>query len=66
MLPPSALPLIDVPLPPSAGSALVRRAFPDAFTVRCFAFEPGDEQVAEDRKASPNFIMFPPGEPPLL
>jgi hypothetical protein len=38
------------------------RAFPDAFTVRCFAFEPSDEQIQEDRKGQRNFIMFPPGE----
>lgn len=38
-----------------------RRAFPDAFTVRCFAFEPSDEQTQEDRKGQRNFIMFPPG-----
>ncbi len=38
------------------------RAFPDAFTVRCFAFEPSDEQIAEDRKRAGNFIMFPPGK----
>lgn len=38
------------------------RAFPDAFTLRCFAFEPSDEQIQEDRKGQRNFIMFPPGE----
>lgn len=38
------------------------KAFPDAFTVRCFAFEPSDEQIQEDRKGQRNFIMFPPGD----
>ncbi|GAB4823676.1 hypothetical protein N2152v2_010722 [Parachlorella kessleri] len=38
------------------------KAFPDAFTLRCFAFAPSDEQIAEDRKKQPNFIMFPPGD----
>ncbi len=42
-------------------SGLHCRAFPDAFTLRCFAFAPSDEQIAEDRKKQPNFIMFPPG-----
>lgn len=38
------------------------RAFPDAFTVRCFAFDPTDEQITQDTKAQSNFIMFPPGK----
>lgn len=58
----AALPSARRLMPSPAVSCLrACRAFPDAFTVRCFAFEPSDEQIAEDRKRAGNFIMFPPG-----
>ena len=41
---------------------MIARAFPDAFTLRCFAFAPTEAQVEEDRKEKSNLIMFPPGE----
>lgn len=46
------------------------RAFPDAFTLRCFAFEPSDAQVEEDKRDKVHLMMFPPttdtdGEPVL-
>lgn len=41
--------------------ALLARLYPDAFTLRCFAFEPSDNQVEEDSKSAAYLIMFPPG-----
>ena len=66
--PPMPSPRAALPSTPHAHAAPPpHRAFPDAFTVRCFAFEPSDEQIQEDRKGQRNFIMFPPGgRPPLL
>ena len=51
-----------LPGPPTPPPPPPPRAFPDAFTLRCFAFEPSDEQIQEDRRGVPNFIMFPPGD----
>ncbi|DBA95519.1 TPA: hypothetical protein ACH3X3_013374 [Trebouxia sp. C0006] len=36
------------------------RAFPEAFTLRCFAFEPSDEQVDSSTSTKDNMVMFPP------
>ena len=36
------------------------RAFPEAFVLRCFAFEPSDAQVEVDTSAREHLIMFPP------
>ncbi|DBA86334.1 TPA: hypothetical protein ACH3X2_005568 [Trebouxia sp. C0005] len=36
------------------------RAFPEAFTLRCFAFEPSDEQVDSSTSRKDNMVMFPP------
>ncbi len=36
-----------------------RRAFPDAVTFRCFAFEPSESQM--QHAAMPNLMPFPPG-----
>ncbi|KAK9802768.1 hypothetical protein WJX73_000202 [Symbiochloris irregularis] len=36
------------------------RQFPDAFVLRCFAFEPSDEQVGMSTADMPNLMMFPP------
>lgn len=41
---------------------LCRRSFPDAVTVRCFAFEPSDAQMQQDLRAMPGLLMFPPGK----
>ena len=38
----------------------VCRAFPEAFVLRCFAFEPSDAQVEVDTSAREHLIMFPP------
>jgi len=38
------------------------RLYPDAFTLRCFAFEPSDNQVEEDSKSAAYLIMFPPDD----
>ncbi len=38
-----------------------RRAFPDAVTFRCFAFEPSESQM--QHAAMPNLMPFPPGAP---
>ena len=44
----------------------LRRSFPDAITVRCFAFEPSEEQAMLDMKGMPSLMLFPPGLPPPL
>ena len=36
------------------------RAFPEAFTLRCFAFEPSDQQVDSATSRKDNMVMFPP------
>lgn len=36
------------------------RAFPDASTIRCFAFDPSDAQITEDHRSRPDLILFPP------
>ena len=37
------------------------RAFPDAFTVRFFAFNPTEAHVEADKRTLRNFVMIPPG-----
>jgi hypothetical protein len=46
---------------PHGGTAFVCRSFPDAVTVRCFAFEPNDAQMQQDTSGMPGLLMFPPG-----
>lgn len=36
------------------------RAYPDAFVLRCFAFEPSDAQVGMNSGDMPHLMMFPP------
>jgi hypothetical protein len=38
------------------------RSFPDAVTVRCFAFEPSDAQMQQDTSGMAGLLMFPPGD----
>ena len=40
------------------------RAYPEAFTLRCFAFQPSDEQVEEDKTDKKHLLMFPPAPAP--
>jgi len=43
------------------------RAYPEAFTLRCFAFQPSDAQVEEDKADKKHLLVFPPaqdGAPP--
>ena len=40
------------------------RAYPEAFTLRCFAFQPSDEQVEEDKTDKKHLLMFPPASAP--
>ena len=39
---------------------LLCRMFPEAFTLRCFAFEPSDADIQADNHAKENLILFPP------
>jgi len=36
------------------------RTYPEAFTLRCFAFQPSDKQVEEDKTDKKHLLMFPP------
>ncbi|KAK9846875.1 hypothetical protein WJX84_009549 [Apatococcus fuscideae] len=38
----------------------VCRAYPDAFAIRCFAFEPSDMLVTANKPDMPNLVLFPP------
>jgi hypothetical protein len=49
---------LDTPLT----SHCVGRAFPEAFSFRCFAFDPSDTQMRQVPKANHNLMMFPPGQ----
>ncbi|KAK9837091.1 hypothetical protein WJX81_002340 [Elliptochloris bilobata] len=40
------------------------RAYPEAFTLRCFAFQPSDKQVEEDKTDKKHLLMFPPAPAP--
>jgi len=42
-------------------------SYPEAFTLRCFAFQPSDAQVEEDKADKKHLLVFPPaqdGAPP--
>ena len=44
-------------------SGRLRRAFPDAVTCRCFAFEPSGAQMEQPIADMPHLMVFLPGAP---
>ena len=59
-----ALPAAQLLIPAGQPYSYCCRAYPEAFTLRCFAFQPSDEQVEEDKTDKKHLLMFPPAPAP--
>ena len=44
------------------GWGIACRSYPDAFVMRCFAFQPSDALVQAGHAEMPNLMLFPPTE----